>query len=83
MWQNHNCRKLWIANTVSSLGTGVTLLALPLGALSGGWLAEKWGLRPTLLYACSGLFLGALWVWFSPLRTLLEFREDLTKEGDP
>ena len=43
--------------------------ALPVGALIGGWLAEQWGLRSTLLLSCSGVFLGAVWVWFSPLRT--------------
>ncbi len=44
--------------------------ALPIGALVGGWLAGRWGLRPTLLFACGGVFMGVFWVWFSPLRTL-------------
>jgi MFS family permease len=34
MWQNLDFRRLWIANTVSSLGTQVTSLALPLTAIT-------------------------------------------------
>ena len=34
MWQNRDFRKLWIANTVSSLGSQITYLALPLTAIS-------------------------------------------------
>lgn len=51
----------------------LTLGTLPLGSLVGGWLAEQWGIRPTLLLSCGGVFLGALWVWYSPLRTLYSF----------
>ncbi|MFH2103725.1 MAG: MFS transporter [Chloroflexota bacterium] len=52
--------------------------ALPVGALIGGWLAEQWGLRPALLLSCSGVFLGVLWVWYSPLRSLCSFPKGVT-----
>ncbi len=58
---------------VNASGGFLTSGALPLGSLLGGWVAEQWGVRPTLLLACSGVFLGILWVWFSPLRTLYHF----------
>jgi hypothetical protein len=67
MWQNLNFRKLWIANTVSSLGTQI-----------GGWLASQWGLRPVLFLSSSGLFMGILWVWYSPLRAFTNFPGDST-----
>jgi MFS family permease len=54
--------------------------ALPVGALIGGWLGQLWGLRPTLIFSCSGLFLGVLWVWFSKLRSLNAFPESLSGE---
>ena len=50
--------------------------ALPLGSLLGGWLAELWGLRQALILSGSGVFLGALWVWLSPLHTLHRFPVD-------
>jgi MFS family permease len=54
---------------VSASDRFLTEGALPVGALIGGWLAEQWGLRFALLLSCSGVFLGAVWVCFSPLRT--------------
>ncbi|MBN1584326.1 MAG: MFS transporter [Anaerolineae bacterium] len=55
--------------------------ALPLGSLIGGWLAEQWGVRATLFLSCSGVFLGVLWVWWSPLRTLGRFPDGAASEG--
>jgi predicted MFS family arabinose efflux permease len=46
--------------------------AAPLGAFAGGLLAERIGLRPTLLAAGLGAALAALWVLFSPARALRE-----------
>lgn len=43
---------------------------LPLGALLGGWLGDRLGLRPTLLIGAAGVPLAALWVLLSPLRRL-------------
>ena len=44
--------------------------AILLGALMGGVLGERIGLRPTLLVAASGELLSVLWLIFSPVRTL-------------
>jgi MFS family permease len=43
---------------------------IPLGALLGGFLGEKIGLRPTLLVGALGISVAWLWVLFSPVRTL-------------
>jgi len=43
--------------------------AILLGALVGGVLGERLGLRPTLLVAASGELLSVLWLLFSPVRT--------------
>ncbi len=40
----------------------------PLGALTGGALANVWGLRPTLLIAAVGGAMSVLWLVFSPVR---------------
>jgi MFS family permease len=44
----------------------------PLGAFLGGWLGEVIGMRPTLWIAFGGLFLGSLWLIFSPILHLRE-----------
>jgi MFS family permease len=46
--------------------------AAPLGAFTGGLLAEQIGLRPTLLVAAVGAALASFWVLFSSLRALRE-----------
>ena len=46
--------------------------AVPLGGLLGGVLGETIGLRPTLLLAALGEILAALWLLFSPVRSLRE-----------
>lgn len=43
---------------------------VPAGALVGGVLGEAIGLRETLVVAALGELLAALWIWYSPLRTL-------------
>ena len=57
--------------------------ALPLGSLIGGWLAEQWGLRSTLLLACGGILFGTFWVLFSPLRSLLKIPDKKNDENQP
>lgn len=44
----------------------------PLGALTGGFLGEGIGLRPTLAVGAVGGVAAFLWVWFSPLRAVRE-----------
>jgi predicted MFS family arabinose efflux permease len=44
----------------------------PLGAVAGGVIGTAIGLRPALWIATLGAVVGALWVWFSPLRSLRE-----------
>lgn len=51
----------------------VRVLALslaPLGAIIGGLLAEMIGLRQTLLLAAVGELGAAVWLWWSPIRSL-------------
>ena len=43
---------------------------MPLGALVGGLLGERLGLRPTLLLAASGELLAVVWLLISPVRTM-------------
>jgi MFS family permease len=38
------------------------------GALVGGALGQQIGIRPTLLIACTGMLLAALWLFCSPIR---------------
>jgi hypothetical protein len=55
------------------VGAGMRFIgegSLPLGALLGGVLGEHIGLRATFLAGSSGLFLGVLWLYFSPVRSL-------------
>lgn len=43
---------------------------LPLGGLLGGVLGTALGVRPALVIAMAGSWLGGLWVFFSPLRRM-------------
>ncbi|MBZ0293208.1 MAG: MFS transporter [Anaerolineae bacterium] len=45
----------------------------PIGALIGGTLATAIGTRETLFIACAGIFIGTLWVVFSPVRHLQSY----------
>lgn len=57
---------------------------VPLGALVGGALGETIGLRPTLYVGAIGIFAAALWIVFSPIRTLREMPESPdTSEQEP
>jgi predicted MFS family arabinose efflux permease len=60
-------------HVLGRVGAGMQFIgsgSLPLGALIGGVLGEHIGLRATFLVGCGGLFLAALWVYFSPVRSL-------------
>lgn len=48
----------------------ITWAITPVGALIGGFLAQRIGLRPTLVVAAAGLWLAVPWAVFSPLLTL-------------
>jgi len=55
------------------INAGMQLLArgvYPLGALIGGYLGERLGVRPTLALAAAGLLLSTLWLLPAPLRRL-------------
>jgi len=55
------------------VNAGMQLLArgvYPLGALIGGYLGARLGIRPTLALAAAGLLLSTLWLLPSPLRRL-------------
>ena len=43
---------------------------LPIGAVAGGLLAQRFGVRFTLTMAALGIFASSLWLVFSPVRTL-------------
>ncbi len=43
---------------------------IPVGAVLAGILGTTWGMQPTLLAGCTGFCLAALWLIFSPLRTM-------------
>jgi len=43
---------------------------IPLGALAGGVLGDRIGLRPTLAIGATGVSLSWLWLFFSPARTI-------------
>jgi MFS family permease len=45
---------------------------IPIGSLIGGALGEAIGLRPTILVGVVGGFLSVAWVFFSPVRMLVE-----------
>lgn len=51
----------------------LTISTAPLGGLAGGWVAEHWGLRATMLLAGAGaLLLAPLVAWLSPLMRVRE-----------
>ncbi|WP_437034057.1 MFS transporter [Streptomyces sp. enrichment culture] len=54
------------AATITFVGMGLT----PLGSLTGGLLAEEWGLRTTLLVTTAGMMLSPLVMALSPLARL-------------
>jgi MFS family permease len=60
-----------LARTIATIRF-VTWGAMPLGALSGGALAERFGIRATLFGAMVGVLLASGWVLFSRLRHLAE-----------
>ena len=45
---------------------------IPLGAIAGGLLGTAFGLRETLTVAAAGELLAAVWLWFSPIRSMAE-----------
>ena len=55
-----------VVATVNVVGMGLT----PLGSLLGGYLADQWGLRGSLLLAVLGMSLSPLLMAFSPLGRL-------------
>jgi MFS family permease len=56
---------------------------VPFGALLGGILGDAIGLRSTLVVASCGLFASALWIVFSPIRTLRTLPEPLAEDANP
>ena len=61
------------ADLLGRVNAGMQLLArgvYPLGALIGGYLGERLGVRPTLALGAAGLLLSTLWLLPSPLRRL-------------
>ena len=52
---------------------------LPLGGLLGGVFGSLFGIRTTIWIAVIGMWAAALWVFFSPLRTL----RDIPAEAIP
>lgn len=55
-----------VAATITFVGMGLT----PLGSLLGGFLAEKWGLRTSLLVTAAGMMLSPAVMAMSPLARL-------------
>jgi predicted MFS family arabinose efflux permease len=53
----------------------------PLGALTGGLLAEWLGMRPTLVIAAFGALLGSLWLLFSRVRLLQDHPHEAQSEA--
>jgi MFS family permease len=49
--------------------------SVPLGALAGGLLADRLGLRGVMLLAILGAPLAVLAIWFSPVRELQSLPE--------
>jgi predicted MFS family arabinose efflux permease len=65
-----------VAATITFAGMGLT----PLGSLFGGYLADGWGLRSTLLVTAAGMVLSPLLMALSPLARLgreLPFPKDV------
>ncbi|MDB4952148.1 MAG: transporter [Gemmatimonadetes bacterium] len=60
-----------LARTIATIRF-VTWGVIPAGALAGGALATRFGIRPTLFAAMVGVLLSAGWVLFSRLRSLAE-----------
>src|SRR5579864_8677172 len=61
------------ADLLGRINAGMQLLArgvYPFGALIGGYLGARLGIRPTLTLAAAGLLLSTLWLLPSPLRRL-------------
>ncbi|MFE2987716.1 MFS transporter [Streptomyces sp. NPDC059262] len=54
------------AATITFVGMGLT----PLGSLLGGFLADEWGLRPSLAVTAAGMLLSPLLMSLSPLARL-------------
>ncbi|MFF5981741.1 MFS transporter [Streptomyces olindensis] len=54
------------AATLTFVGMGMT----PLGSLTGGFLAEEWGLRTSLLVTAAGMMLSPVIIALSPLARL-------------
>ncbi|MER6711277.1 MULTISPECIES: MFS transporter [unclassified Streptomyces] len=54
------------AATITFVGMGMT----PLGSLAGGFLAEEWGLRTSLLVTAAGMMLSPVIIALSPLARL-------------
>jgi MFS family permease len=54
------------AATITFVGMGLT----PLGSLLGGFLAEDWGLRTSLLVTAAGMMLSPVLMALSPLARL-------------
>ena len=55
----------------------------PIGALAGGFLGDRIGLRPTLAIAASGVLLSTGWVLFSQLRKVREVVPEATEHPTP
>ena len=55
-----------VAATITFVGMGLT----PLGSLLGGFLAQEWGLRTSLLVSAAGMLLSPLLMALSPLARL-------------
>jgi MFS family permease len=53
---------------------------VPVGSLIGGWLGSTIGLRPTLTVGAIGVLASALWIVFSPIRSLRELPPDVTDD---
>ncbi len=61
------------ADLLGRINAGMQLLTrgvYPIGALIGGYLGERLGIRPTLALAAAGMLLSTLWLLPSPLRRL-------------
>jgi predicted MFS family arabinose efflux permease len=50
----------------------ISIGVVPFGALLGGFLGDRYGLRTTVFVAGSGTLLAFVWVLFSPVRHLKE-----------
>ncbi|OKK08793.1 hypothetical protein AMK33_17840 [Streptomyces sp. CB02400] len=55
-----------VAATITFVGMGLA----PLGSLTGGFLAQEWGLRTSLLVTAAGMMLSPVIMALSPLARL-------------